>query len=90
MPVDWEKLNSLKLETSSFKVLCYLSFREDPLKPSQISQGTGEKPSTVRARLTELKNAGLVVVKQGGYVSALTPYDMLMKFHGDVLKKMKG
>ena len=90
MSVDWEKLNSLKLETSSFKVLCYLSFREVALKPSQISQGTGEKPSTVRARLTELKNAGLVEAKQGGYVSALTPYDMLMKFHGEVMKKMKG
>jgi len=60
------------------------------IKALQISQGTGEKPSTVRARLTELKNAGLVVAKQGGYISALTPYDMLMKFHGEVLKKMKG
>ena len=90
MPVDWEKLDSLKLETSSFKVLCYLSFKEDALKPSEISQGIGEKPSTVRARLTELKNAGLVEVKQGGYTSAVTPYDILMKFQSEVLKKVKG
>jgi predicted transcriptional regulator len=90
MPVDWEKLDSLKLETSSFKVLCYLSFRESALKPSEISQGIEEKPSTVRARLTELKNAGLVEAKQGGYISVLTPYDILMKFHGEVLKKVKG
>ncbi len=84
MAVDREKLDALKLETSSFKVICYLSFKNAALKPAKIAEGVGEKPSTVRARLTELKNAGLVIATPDGYVSALQPYDILMKFYRDI------
>jgi predicted transcriptional regulator len=84
MSVDREKLDALKLETSAFKVICYLSFKNAALKPSKIAEGVGEKPSTVRARLTELKNAGLVIATPDGYVSALQPYDILMKLYRDI------
>lgn len=87
MRADEEKLDALKLDTSAFRVLCYLSFKEAALKPSQIADSIGEKPSTVRARLTELKNAGLVRATPGGYVSALNPYDILMKLYRDIKRK---
>lgn len=80
------KLDALNVETSAFKVICYLAFKDEPLKPAQIAKGVGEKPSTVRARLTELKKAGLVISTPGGYVSALNPYDILMKLYWDVKK----
>ncbi len=76
-----EKLDNLNIETSAFKVLCYLSFKDTGLKPMEIAEGIGEKPSTVRARLAELKNEGLVIATTNGYVSALTPYDILMKLY---------
>ena len=82
-------LEDLRLETSAFKVLCYLSFRKGPLKPSEIAEGLGEKPSTVRARLAELKGAGLVASTPQGYVSRVTPYDILMKLYR-VLKEELG
>lgn len=90
MLADTEKLDALKLKTSAFKVLCYLSFKEAPLKPSQIAEGVGEKPSTVRARLTELKHAGLVVATPSGYVSAVNPYDILMKLYRDIRHNTSG
>lgn len=76
-----EKLEALKLETSAFKVLCFLTFKEARYKPGQIANAIGEKPSTVRARLTELKNMGLVEPGAGGYSTTVTPYDILMKIH---------
>lgn len=79
-----EKLDGLNLETSAFKVMCYLSFKDTALKPMEIAEGIGEKPSTVRARLAELKNEGLVIATANGYVSALTPYDILMKLYRDI------
>ncbi len=81
MPVDHEKLDSLKLRTSAFKVLCFLAFKDGALKPSEIAKSIGEKPSTVRARLTELKASGLVELRPGGWVSAVRPYDILMKMY---------
>lgn len=82
-------LDELGLETSAFKVLCYLSFREGPLKPSQIAEELGEKPSTVRARLAELKGAGLISSTPKGYVSNVSPYDILMRLYR-VLKEELG
>jgi len=79
-----DNLKDLGLETSAFKILCYLSFKDTPLKPSQIAEEIGEKPSTVRARLTELKNANLIEKKSEGYVSILNPYDILMKIYKEV------
>ena len=84
MPGDVEKFNALNLKTSAFKVICYLSFKDAALKPADIAKGVGEKPSTVRARLAELKNAGLVTATSDGYVSALNPYDILMKLYRDI------
>lgn len=88
MATDMEKLDQLKLETAAFKVLCYLSFKEAVLRPSEIAEAVGEKPSTVRARLTELKTAGLVEARGRGYVSTLTPYDILMKLRRDIKSEM--
>lgn len=82
-----EKLDSLNLNTSAFKILCYLSFKSMPLKPLQIAKDLNEKPSTVRARLAELKNAGLVESKIEGYISLIKPYDILMKFYRDIIEK---
>jgi len=85
-----KELDDLKLETSAFKILCYLSFKEAPLKPSEIAVGIGVTASTVRARLTELKKAGLVSPTSDGYVSNLTPYDILMKLYRDIKEESRG
>ena len=66
-------------KTSAFKVLVYLTFKDSPLKPLEITKGLGEKGSTVRARLAELKKHGLVDRTQDGYVSQVSTYDILMK-----------
>jgi predicted transcriptional regulator len=84
MPVDQEKLDRLRLRTSAFKVLCYLAFKDGALKPSEIAEGISEKPSTVRARLTELKSSGLVESRPGGWVSNVRPYDILMKMYREL------
>jgi len=87
----WRKsLDELGLETSAFKVLCYLSFREAALRPSEIAEGVGGKSSTVRARLTELKKAGLVSATPDGYISNLTPYDILMKLYREIKEELRG
>jgi DNA-binding IclR family transcriptional regulator len=88
--VSWEaELDGLKLDTAAFKVLSYLAFRGAPLKPAQISEGTDLKPSTVRARLAEMKEKGLVTQSPAGYNSAVNPYDILMKLYR-VIKKESG
>lgn len=66
-------------KTSAFKVLVYLTFKDRPLKPLEITKGLGEKGSTVRARLAELKQHGLVDSTQDGYVSQVSTYDILMR-----------
>ena len=80
-------LDSLKLETSAFKILCYLSFMSGGFTPSQIAELLEEKGSTVRARLAELKSSGLVSSTPNGYVSNITPYDILMKLYRDIKKE---
>jgi DNA-binding IclR family transcriptional regulator len=85
-----ERLDDLRLDTSAFQVLCYLSFKDAPMKPREIAREIGQNPSTVRARLAELKNKGLVVSKPQGYVSALNPYDILMKLYRDIKKETRG
>jgi DNA-binding IclR family transcriptional regulator len=54
-----------------------------------IAEGTGLKPSTVRARLAEMKEKGLVTQSSAGYISAVNPYDILMKLYR-VIKKESG
>ena len=85
-----ERLDGLKLDTSAFQILCYLSFKDAPMKPGEIAREIGQNPSTVRARLTELKEKGLVVSKPQGYVSALVPYDILMKLYRDIKRETGG
>ena len=85
-----ERLDDLKLDTSAFRILCYLSFKDVPMKPGEIAREIEQNPSTVRARLTELKNKGLVVSKPQGYVSTLVPYDILMKLYRDIKKETGG
>lgn len=88
MPVNWEKLEALNLETSAFKVLCFLTFKDTAIKPSELAEKVNENPSTVRARLAELKNAGLVEVTPHGYLSTVNPYDILMKLYRDIHKEL--
>lgn len=83
-------LDALKLDTSAFRVLCYLSFKEGALKPSEIAKAVGEKASTVRARLTEMRRAGLVSATANGYVSNLIPYDILMKLYREIKEELRG
>ena len=85
-----EELDALGLETSAFRVLCYLSFKENALKPSEIAEGMGGKASTVRARLTELKKADLVSATPEGYISKLTPYDIIMKLYREIKEELRG
>jgi len=84
-----EELDALGLETSAFKVLCYLSFQEGAMRPSAIADGVGIKASTVRARLVELRRAGLVSATPDGYVSNLVPYDILMRLYREI-KELRG
>ena len=79
-----KKLCDIKIETSAFKILCFLAFKESHFKPSMIAESIGENPSTVRARLAELKNSGLVMAGPDGYKSVLNPYDILMKLFGEI------
>jgi DNA-binding IclR family transcriptional regulator len=67
--------------------LSYITFRGGHLKPSQIADGTNMKPSTVRARLAEMKDKGLVKQSPAGYASAVNPYDILMKLYRDIKKQ---
>jgi predicted transcriptional regulator len=80
------KLDELSLDTAAFKVLCHLTFRNSAMKPSEIAAGTEQNPSTVRARLAELKKEGLVELKPEGYTSVVNPYDVLMKLYRDIKK----
>jgi predicted ArsR family transcriptional regulator len=73
------ELNELDPKTTSFKILCYLTFKDTPLKPQNIAKGLDINSSTVRARLAELKKKGLVTSTNEGYISVSTSYDILMK-----------
>ena len=74
-----EALKELDPETLAFKVLVYLTFKDRPMKPIEISRALGENSSSVRARLAELKQTELVENTSEGYVASTTSYDVLMK-----------
>jgi DNA-binding IclR family transcriptional regulator len=76
-----KKMAEIDPTTSAFKILVYLTFKDQPLKPIEIARGLGENSSTVRARLAELNKAGLVDNTGDGYVSNLTFYDILMRLY---------
>jgi DNA-binding IclR family transcriptional regulator len=82
-----KELGRLRLDTVAFQVLSYITFRGGSLKPSQIAEGINMNPSTVRARLAEMKGKGLVIQSPAGYASAVNPYDILMKLYRDIKKE---
>lgn len=83
-----ERLDSLGLETSAFKILCYLTFSEKQIKPAEISQRLNMKPGTVRARLSELKEAKLLSMDGEGYVSNLSAYDIIVRVYNQTRKDL--
>ena len=85
-----KKLDKIKLNTAAFKVLSYLSFKDKAMKPSEIAEGIRQNPSTVRARIAELKNTGLIISSSKGYVSTVNPYDILMKLYREIKEENSG
>jgi predicted transcriptional regulator len=77
------KIAEINPSTSAFKILVYLTFKDQHMKPADIAIGLGEKGSTVRARLAELRKEGLVESSSNGYISLVTSYDILMKLYGE-------
>ena len=85
-----ENLDKLGLKSISFKILCYLTFRQTPAKPKDVLDAIGGvSPSTVRARLSELKKMNLVEVGPEGYVSKVTAHDILMRLYREIIRKME-
>ena len=89
IPSKTEKLDEMEPETSAFKIITFLAFKDTPLKPSEISEGLGEKGSTVRARLSELRQSGLVKSTPEGYVSIPNVYDIVMKLYRDLKNQIE-
>lgn len=73
------KLAEMDPETLAFKILTYLTFKDEPLRPIEIAKELKEKGSSVRARLAELKRDELIESTSEGYISNATSYDILMK-----------
>ena len=78
-----EKLDQIDPSTASYKVLCHLAFRGQVQKPQEIAEQIGENGSSVRARLAELKKQGLVEALPEGYISKVTPYEIIIKIYRD-------
>ena len=85
-----EELLKLDLSTLSFQILCHLTFSEKIIKPKDIAEELGLNSASVRARLSELRNKGLVVLDSTGYKSTIKPYDVLMKLREDLGKNRRG
>jgi len=73
------ELSKLGITSSSFKILCHLTFRGRPFKPKELAAELGVKPATVRARISELYRRELLTLDLRGYSSNVWPYDILMK-----------
>jgi predicted DNA-binding transcriptional regulator len=82
-------LNSLGVRTSAFEILCYLTFSQREVKPAEISEKLKMKAGTVRARLSELKEAELVKTVSDGYVSNIQPYDIIIRIYDKIREEMK-
>jgi predicted DNA-binding transcriptional regulator len=82
-------LKSLGVRTSAFEILCYLTFIQMEVKPGEISEKLKMKPGTVRARLSELKEAELVSVVSDGYISKIQPYDIILRIYEEIRKEIK-
>ena len=85
-----EELLKLDVSSLSFQILCHLTFRERSFKPKEIAEELEVNPSSVRARLSELRSKGLVALSSKGYTSTVRPYDILMKIREDVRKEVRG
>jgi Mn-dependent DtxR family transcriptional regulator len=66
-------------ETLAFKIITFLTFKDEAMRPIDIARELNEKGSSVRARLAELKQDNLVESTGEGYISKMTSYDILMK-----------
>ncbi|MFP3951603.1 MAG: winged helix-turn-helix domain-containing protein [Candidatus Bathyarchaeia archaeon] len=84
-----EKLREMDPDTSAFKIVFYLAFKESPMQPVEISRSLGEKGSTVRARLAELKRDGIVESTPEGYVSVPNVYDVVMRLYRGLEERME-
>lgn len=84
-----EKLREMDPETSAFKIVFYLAFKESPMQPVEISRSLNEKGSTVRARLAELKRDGIVESTPEGYISVPTIYDVFMRIYRDLDERLE-
>lgn len=66
---NWaEAISKVSNGTSQFKILVYLSFRGSS-KPSEIAEGIGMPPGTVRPALRSLLEAALVQQSEDGSYS---------------------
>jgi len=84
-----EKLREMDPETSAFKIVFYLAFKESPMQPVEISRSLNEKGSTVRARLAELKRDGIVESTPEGYISVPNIYDVFMRIYRDLDERLE-
>lgn len=84
IPSETGKLEEMEPETSAFKIITFLAFKNTPMKPTEIAESLGEKGSTVRARLSELRQKGLVKSTPDGYISIPNVYDIVMKLYRDL------
>lgn len=73
------KLAEMDPETLAFKILTYLTFKDEPMRPIDIARELKEKGSSVRARLAELKKDSMIESTGDGYISKTSSYDILMK-----------
>ena len=70
----WNKIvNKISFKTTKFKVLVYLSFK-GPSHPSEISEGTGISPGTVRPTLRTLLNMGYIEQGEDGLYNSVVPF----------------
>ena len=82
------ELLKLGITSSSFKILCHITFRGRPFKPKELAGELEMKPATVRARISELYSRDLLALDSRGYSSNVKAYDILMRFKNDSGKGM--
>jgi predicted DNA-binding transcriptional regulator len=84
------ELSRLGITSSSFKILCHLTFRARPIKPKELAAELEMNPATVRARISELYSRDLLTLDSRGYSSNIRSYDILMKFYKSPRKGVDG
>lgn len=86
MEHNWvEAISRVSSGTSQFKILVFLSFRGDS-KPSEIADGIGMPPGTVRPALRSLLEAGLVQQSEdGSYSTGISFTDIISDLYRRLL-----